>query len=376
MRLTRWHVLSASFLAIFTGQPGPWGVYSDTIKMRFDMTQSQLDTVASANAYINIMLLSIVPGLVYDRISQGCGDRVAAAVILATTGSFIAIGTFFFWATVVGKVPVFVPENLGGATGQLTFFNAFLAWGGEFCTAAVIPIVIKNFPAHRGIAVASAKSLNGVGSALVAQFYNGFLAPNTTSVILVGAWTSAFAIIAMPFMRISDDAANPADLVDTNARFVRILALELIMCGVALGASLINNFDDNDPQSQQAMYAQRGAIVVLCSLLLVFASPVICFCGLAAPRRHAEVHDNLLLVNDPGSRTDAALLDYRREEGIIDYRRKDSSASPRPLGAAAAVDVPLKCVACLRRIARCRRSDPVRSPISSCPATATLLTCS
>ena len=46
MALTRWHVLAASFIAIFTGQPGPWGVYSDTIKTRFDLTQSQLDTVA------------------------------------------------------------------------------------------------------------------------------------------------------------------------------------------------------------------------------------------------------------------------------------------------------------------------------------------
>jgi hypothetical protein len=173
MRLTRWHVLAASFLAIFTGQPGPWGVYSDTIKTRFDLTQSQLDTVASANAYINIALLSIVPGLIYDRLAGRCGDRIAAICILGTTGSLIAIGTFLFWATVVGRLPVFFPSSLGAATGQLTFFNAILAWGGEFCTAAVIPIVIKNFPAHRGIAVASAKSLNGVGSALVAQFYNG-----------------------------------------------------------------------------------------------------------------------------------------------------------------------------------------------------------
>jgi hypothetical protein len=42
-------------------------------------------------------------------------------------------------------------------------------------------------------------------------------------VILVGAWTSTFAIISMPFMTISDDAANPADFEWTNARFVRIL---------------------------------------------------------------------------------------------------------------------------------------------------------
>lgn len=346
MRLTRWHVLAASFLAIFTGQPGPWGVYSDTIKTNFDLTQSQLDTVASANAYINIMMLSIVPGLIYDRISQRCGDRIAAVVILATTGSFIAVGTVCFWATVCGKFPVFFPGTLGGVTGQLTFFNAVLAWGGEFCTAAVIPIVIKNFPAHRGIAVASAKSLNGVGSALVAQFYNGFLAPDTTTVILVGAWTSAFAIIAMPFMQISDDASNPADFKYTNARFARILVLELLMCGVALGASLTNNFDDSDPLSQQATYAQRGAIVVLGSLVLVFASPVICFCGFATPR-HAELHDNMLLLNDSGSEShsndfDATLLDYRREEGIIDYRRRDSSPSPRPVGAAAAEDIPLK----------------------------------
>ena len=117
------------------------------------------------------------------------------------------------------------------------------------------------------------------------------------------------------------------------------------MCGVALGASLTNNFDDSDPLSLQATYAQRGAIVVLGSLLLVFASPVVCFCGFSAPR-HTELHDNMLLVNDPGSQPDSKdfdvdLLDYRREEGIIDYRRRDSS-SPRPVGAAAAEDVPLK----------------------------------
>ena len=143
--------------------------------------------MASANAYVNILFLSIVPGLVYDKLHQRYSDRVAAAVILGTTATLVAVGTVLFWATVVGHLPIAIPEHLGGATAQLTLTQALSSWGGEFATAAVIPIVLKNFPAHRGIAVASAKSLNGVGSALVAQFYNGFLAPNTTSVILVGA---------------------------------------------------------------------------------------------------------------------------------------------------------------------------------------------
>jgi hypothetical protein len=39
-------------------------------------------------------------------------------------------------------------------------------------------------------------------------------------------------------------------------------ALELLMCVVALAASLTNNFDDSDPLAEQAMFAQRGAIVV------------------------------------------------------------------------------------------------------------------
>ena len=70
MQLSRWHVLVASYLAIFTGQAGSWGIYSNTVKATFDLSQSQLDTVASANAYINIALLSILPGLLYDRLAS------------------------------------------------------------------------------------------------------------------------------------------------------------------------------------------------------------------------------------------------------------------------------------------------------------------
>ena len=57
MRLSRWHVLSAAYLAIFTGQGGPWGVFSDTIKTNFGLSQSQLDTVPA-------------PGNIHRRISK------------------------------------------------------------------------------------------------------------------------------------------------------------------------------------------------------------------------------------------------------------------------------------------------------------------
>jgi hypothetical protein len=65
-------------------------------------------------------------------------------------------------------------------------------------------------------------------------------------------------------------------------------------------------------------------------LLLVFASPVVCYCGLGGPRRRSELHSNDLLLNQSvgsgggggggssssssGRIDDAALLDYRREE--------------------------------------------------------------
>ena len=64
-------------------------------------------------------------------------------------------------------------------------------------------------------------------------------------------------------------------------------------------------------------------------MLLVFASPVVCYCGLGGPRRRSELHSNDLLLNQSvgssgggggggggssGRIDDAALLDYRREE--------------------------------------------------------------
>ena len=97
------------------------------------------------------------------------------------------------------------------------------------------------------------------------------------------------------------------------------------------------------------------------TLMLVFASPVICRCGFSGKRSPAAQQLLTPSESKSGARpteTDARLLDYRREEGIIDYRRGKSSsrsssggASPGSAaspGGAAAVDVPLKCVPCLR----------------------------
>eukprot|EP01050_Picozoa_sp_SAG11_P059638 SAG11_NODE_38752_length_251_cov_0.500000_1_plen_75_part_10 len=57
--MNRWHAMSACLFAISAGTVGSWGVYSETIKIRFSLSQRQLDTIASANAYINIALLSV-----------------------------------------------------------------------------------------------------------------------------------------------------------------------------------------------------------------------------------------------------------------------------------------------------------------------------
>eukprot|EP01051_Picozoa_sp_SAG22_P001172 SAG22_NODE_44_length_24912_cov_33.648894_3_plen_537_part_00 len=341
------YMLSAAFVAIFTGQQGSWGIYSDTVKSNFDLTQSQLDTVASANAYVNIALLSIVPGIVYDRLSSRCGDRVAASAVLITTAVLVSSGTLLFWATVVGLIPVGVPASLGGATAQLTLLAAISAWGGEFTTAAIIPIVLKNFPHHRGVAVASAKCLNGVGGALVAQFYLGFLAPDTTSAILVGTCTSALAIFALPFMTVGADAEDPPDKALTNRRFARILGMELLLCLVALAASLANNLDRSVSAVEQKQLARGAAMAVLGTMVLVFASPVLYRCRLglgseSASSRLADARKHLL--SSPADPAAAAVRfnPSSSSSSTMSSRGNVGGGGGGGGGAAAAVDVPLK----------------------------------
>ena len=214
---------------------------------------------------------------------------------------------------------------MGGATAQLTFFSAISAWGGEFPTAAIIPIVLKNFPEHRGIAVASAKCLNGVGGALVAQFYTGFLAPDTTSVILVGAFTALLGIVTIPWMTVAADARAPPDRENTNARFARVLGMEFLLCVVSLGASLANNFDTSGHSlAEQRQLARAMALLVLGTMALVFASPLLCGWGLRHAQPRAEQADLSDVLFSPAPRPER----------------------PAEVGGAAGEDVPLRTALC------------------------------
>ena len=74
-----------------------FGLYSQAVKDRFNCTQGQIESIAMAGFWPNLIGTALIPGLVNDRFGGG--------VTMAGAAAFIFVGLFGFWATLVGDLP-------------------------------------------------------------------------------------------------------------------------------------------------------------------------------------------------------------------------------------------------------------------------------
>ena len=103
-----------------------FGIYSAQVKQQYGFSQDQLDSIATAGFWPNLVGAAIVPGLV--------NDRYGAPVTLVGAGVFTFLGLFGFWLTISERIRIVA----GSPHAQLMLCAALTSWGLQWPSAAVM----------------------------------------------------------------------------------------------------------------------------------------------------------------------------------------------------------------------------------------------
>lgn len=223
---TRWTMLG---LAVFSYQGlsfcDNFGIFSSEVKSQFELTQDQLNSIATAGFWPNLLGAAIVPGLV--------NDRFGAPVTMVGAGVFTSAGLGGFWLTVTGRLPVL----MGSPHTQLMLLQGLTSWGLQWPSAAVMPANMKAFPAHMEpvnsvCVVALLKCVSSVGGCLSVQLYLAFLAPDQTAYILFLAVSAL--VIFVPGAALLKTFPAPTTLDDDFRRFVPTFAVVIVVVSASI----------------------------------------------------------------------------------------------------------------------------------------------
>ena len=152
---------------------------------------------------------------------------------------------------------------------QLILVNILYGQVGGYLDLSAITTIIKNFPNHRGLAVAAYKSMLGLSASILTEIYNSLLYPNIVHFVLVLAVPMLLiALIIVPFIKIApsyiSDKINDLRLTK-GLKFCLINALFIaawLFCIDIYRASI-----DHDDINH---LTNIGFFIILMGLLLVF----------------------------------------------------------------------------------------------------------
>lgn len=153
--------LTCAFLAALTtgGTTYAFGLYGDSLKKSLRLSQTQLDTISTANFCAG--LFSWVPGLVVDKFGTRMGlvaGGIQGAVSLAL---YWGVATQFF----------VVPRDMLVAT--LSFLGVLIFLSCALITGSVFKIISCTCgPGSKGTAVGAAKGYVGLGAGVYASLFN------------------------------------------------------------------------------------------------------------------------------------------------------------------------------------------------------------
>lgn len=162
-------LLTAAFLAALTtgGNTYAFGLYGSALKSALELTQSQLDTISSANFCAG--LLSWIPG--------GFADKYGPRFALTLGGIAGAASMMSYWLVAREFIPLPRPLLIPilCTLGVLIFLSNSMVIGGVFKI-----FVVTCGPETKGSAVGCAKAYVGLGSGAYACMFQSFRSQNSS----------------------------------------------------------------------------------------------------------------------------------------------------------------------------------------------------
>lgn len=295
--------LICAFLASVStgGTTYAFGLYGAALKDSLDLSQSELDTISSANFCAG--LLSWIPGLIVDRF--GSRNSMAGGGILG------AISLVLYWAVAKSVLPLH-RENI---VPTLCLVGVIIFLSNSTVIGSIFKILMRRCtPGDRGTAVGIAKGYVGLGAGAYATLFMQIrtMSESDLDFLLMAAvcnLTAATipALLLLPSKRFFEDlhtlhSAMPDAL--TPVHFWLLYASLTAMATLIVGRSLLTLYQDSE--SVQFAEGANTRNYGLASLIVaVWFLPILClmFVPLDSSSNRQKAGDNPRFAADKSEAT-------------------------------------------------------------------------
>jgi MFS family permease len=256
-------LLVAAFMASLTtgGTTYGFGIYGAALKHTLQLSQSELDTISSANFCAG--LLSGLPGM--------CSDRFGPRCALSTGGICGAVALLLYWAVAKQMIPV----DRSFMVAVLSTLGVMVFMSSSLVTGAVFKLIVATCgPGTKGAAVGAAKGFVGLGAGTYAILFqslrgNGLFEsdldflPLAAICALVAATLPALCLLPSKKSFDENPRTDRSTSIHTRTLYLGLVALAILV----VGNSVLELFFDDSEQGPDYVMA------VL--ILLVWFGPIL-----------------------------------------------------------------------------------------------------
>jgi len=261
-RRTNIPLLTAAYLAAGTtgGTTYAFGLYGEALKKSLHLSQSQLDTISSANFCAG--LLSWIPGLVVDKYGPKFG--------LWFGGILSASALLSYW--VVAREFVQLPHFLIVPT--LCLLGVLIFSSSALITGAVFKIIVGTCGAGtKGSAVGAAKGYVGLGSGAYACMFESLRMPSDLDFLPMAAFFSIMAVtVPAVFMlpnkkhMVFDPSCDRMTPMHLRFLYASLIGLAMLVVGTSISELHSIDVEEEEVRGLARMGTHYGRALLTMSL--------------------------------------------------------------------------------------------------------------
>jgi len=231
----RYVALAAALLASgATGCTYTFGVYSGGLKHKFDLSQTQIDTIGQVTFLGGV--LTVITGMI--------NDRLGPSVTCALGGCLLTVIEVLYWLVGSGHINCNGNEEIA-----LAVLSPCIQFCSGFVVAAVFTTLVRNFPRSRGAIVGLGKGWVGLFGGASTQVFSGlFFVPDKDDpksvdyVLFCAVAIFCLTVLPAPFLRTvtkdSDEQARQGNWLLRRRLNLGFMCVVLAAAAVALAAIL------------------------------------------------------------------------------------------------------------------------------------------